>query len=140
MPQGRASASHKSTADVIRDGLHELIEEGRSIVSHVEAAHANIHDSVAHPETIPETRYQKWYTEAAQVIKRLAPDRVDEFRALYDPSEGSTEVPGSIFEYGIRHYLSGATLYNRPFMSVGGLQIQLLNRSSPASYHTIINS
>ena len=125
MPQGRTTASRKSTADTIRDRLDALIEEGRSIVSEVSDKQAHINNLIAHPESIPETRYQRWYTEAAQVIKRLAPDRVSEFRALYDPIEGSTEDPGSIFEYGIRHYLFGVTPHTRPFITTRGYRYNL---------------
>ena len=108
-----------SAVAAIEERLDELIEEGRSIVSDVQAAHADVHDWVAHPETIPETRYQTWYTEAARVIDRVAPERVNEFCALYDPADGSTEIPDSRLKYGIRHYISDVTRwvggnYGRP--------------------------
>ena len=99
----------RSATAVIAERLDELVAEGQSIVSDVRAAHDAEYHSEARPDTIPETRYQMWYTEAARVIERVAPERIAEFRALYDPGNGSTASPKSSLEYGIRHYLSDIT-------------------------------
>ena len=109
MADRRQPASLKSAVADIAQRLDELVGEGQSIVSDVRAAQDVVHGNEAHPETIAETRYQTWYTEAARVIERVAPERVAEFRALYDPGDGSTEIPKSELQYGIRHYLSNVT-------------------------------
>ena len=109
MADGRQPLSRRPRVAEIRDRLDELIEEGRSLVSAVQTAHATLSDRKAHPDMIPEIQYQTWYTEATRVIRDILPERLAEFRALYDPSDGSTEVPKSRLSYGIRHFLSGYT-------------------------------
>ena len=109
MADGRQPISRRPSVADIRERLDELIEEGRSLVSAVQTAHATLSDRKAHPDMIPEIRYQTWFTEATRVIRDILPERLAEFRALYDPSDGSTEVPKSRLSYGIRHFLSGYT-------------------------------
>lgn len=110
MSDGWRSASHTTTVAAFRERLDELVGEGRSLASAVQAAQTDLPDQAAHPETVPQVRYQRWYTESARVIERMTPERADEFRALYDPVDGAVGVPSSILEYGIRHYLSDAPI------------------------------
>ncbi len=46
--------------------------------------------------------YQSWYSRALSVIEHLLPDRLDEFKTLY---EGDKKDNTTIHGYGIKTYL-----------------------------------
>src|SRR4051794_1170778 len=48
--------------------------------------------------------YQSWYTTASAIVRRLAPDRLEEFQACYRPAGRTDITPES---YGIADYLLG---------------------------------
>jgi hypothetical protein len=49
--------------------------------------------------------YQKWYSEALALIRQLIPDRVSDFRALYEVPKGRKEV--EFGNYVMHDYLQG---------------------------------
>ncbi len=58
------------------------------------------------------TGYPMWYTEASEVVRRLLPDRLDEFISLYKPSANRKEV--TVHNYSIQDWILG----NRAKLSI----------------------
>lgn len=63
-------------------------------------------------KTIPEfsIEYQKWYSEAHAVIKQLIPDRLTDFKRLYEKPKTRKDI--SVENYVIEDYLKGLTIRN----------------------------
>jgi len=74
-----------SKIEAMRQALDGLIQEGFVLTKRSTIAHLR-------------ENYHKWYTRSLPVVRQLLPDRLDEFRLLYD---------GTRNEYGIRASLLG---------------------------------
>ncbi|MGI9100921.1 MAG: hypothetical protein ACR2IF_00625 [Terriglobales bacterium] len=49
--------------------------------------------------------YQEWYTKALPLVRTLAPDRLDEFRAFYEPAKNRKTI--DIGTYKLQDYIVG---------------------------------
>ena len=51
------------------------------------------------------TRYQSWYTRAVKIVESLAPDRLDEFQALYSGDPKRKEI--NELTYALKDFVAG---------------------------------
>lgn len=68
--------------DRIREEFLELTEEAEDLLD----------VSVVADRSTFVGRYQKWYTRALPIVRRLARDRLDEFELLYDGGGGEADI------------------------------------------------
>ena len=78
----------KTNLDKYKDDLKRLLQIGEAMQIDLElesrSREGKKNDKITHkPGAIFISSYQKWYSEAYQVIKLLLPDRLDEFEKLY---------------------------------------------------------
>lgn len=66
-----------TTSSNIKQALGELVKEGTNLVS-------AFHKADRKKESSFTFDYQKWYSKALPVVRKLAPDRYEEFRHYYD--------------------------------------------------------
>ena len=53
-------------------------------------------------------RYQSWYSESLAIVKLLLPDRIDDFKKLYEKPKGRKEI--SYENYVVEDYLQGLSV------------------------------
>jgi len=100
----------KTNLDKYREDLKHLLEIGEAMQADLELERRNREGKKTEkdthtPGTIFISHYQKWYSEAYQVIKQLLPDRLDEFEKLYKPEDKRKEINSITFS--IQDWLRG---------------------------------
>jgi hypothetical protein len=89
----------RPAADRLRQEIDALVREGRELSNNV---------LQANPAEVVlgfSERYQKWYTRGLAVVKTLAPERLDEFRRLYQRDEKRKVVDAA--SYSVAEYVQG---------------------------------
>lgn len=100
----------KTNLDKYREDLKSLLDLGELMQVDLELEKRTregkkIEKKTHTPGTIFLSKYQKWYSEAYQVIKQLLPDRFDEFEKLYK-GDGKRKTIDSI-TFTIQDWLRG---------------------------------
>jgi hypothetical protein len=101
------------TEETVRKQLDMLVDDGSKLV----LAFAEKKAAQAKPETEPfDIAYQRWYSRALPLMKRLAPDRYAEFQSYYhpDPKRQSLQPHNFVIQdYLRRHEASSSRLDGR---------------------------
>ena len=78
-------------------------------------------------------QYQSWYTRALQVVSRLAPERLDDFRGYYqiDPKRKNSDSSNYVIQDYLRGTGARVNVYDKPLWDIhNSLSIAILNQAN----------
>lgn len=118
----------------IIEEIFDLYEEGVKVLNHfVVDNYPDIAKKQGYKKEkgfVLNARYQQWYSKALPAIKKLSPDRYEEFVGLYQTTKARKEITFenyAIYDYlrGLRVSLGGKTTVDSPSVFFTNFQQQL---------------
>ena len=103
-------ASKVGTSDSrLTAALAQLVKESNKLLNSALARREDCDKELTERVIYP-LDYQSWYTECISFISQVAPERLDEFCAQYDPPKATAKYSAPIEKFGISQYLQGISV------------------------------
>ena len=99
-----AASEMETIGSKLKARLNELVEESDKLLNSALDKQTE-DDQGLRFEVINPFGYQSWYTECISFISQVAPERLDEFCAQYDPSNVALKNSSAVEKFGIAQYL-----------------------------------